>query len=233
MGGSSSKNNTEIINDTVQRVIFETIQNCKGPINQQQVIEIKDSKNIFISDVEMDQYASINLKCVSDAMKSTDFSNKLDAALKQMAESKTSGLGFGSSSSKNASKITNKLTQEVKDTMSQECAIAISQQQAIIIDSSENAVVQNVSFNQNASAYIDCLQKSESYNKSVNDLDIFIDQNAKAERSGILDLGLGFDLGIPGLGGAGGIAGSSISSSICLCIILVIMFLVPKFRKKG
>ncbi|AYV82143.1 MAG: hypothetical protein Homavirus10_12 [Homavirus sp.] len=44
MGSATSTNKSEIINNTVQKVIFSTVMNCKGPINQSQVISIHKLK---------------------------------------------------------------------------------------------------------------------------------------------------------------------------------------------
>lgn len=224
MGSAQSKNKSQIINNTVQQVIFQTIQSCKAPISQQQIISIQKSKNVFISDVNMSQYASINMQCMNTAFNSTQFNTQMQNALKQTAKSQAAALNFNSASSSNVSKTINNLTQTIQNTMSQTCAQSITQQQALIVDSSQNVVVQNVSFDQNATAYVKCLQQSQNYNNLVAELSTNIDQTASSKTTGLLDLGL--DFGIPGLSGFGGSSGSSSSSillSICCFVLLMIM----------
>lgn len=212
MGQSKSKNKAELINNTVQKVIFSTIQNCSGPINQQQIINIKNSRNVFISNVEMNQYASINMNCVNKIMNSTDFSSKLKSELTQVAQSEAAALNVNKSISENISKTVNNLTQVIQNTMSQTCSQSILQQQALIIDSSQNAVVQNVKFNQSATAFVKCLQDSQNYNELVGELASTIDQTAKSKTEGLFGLG------------SSGSSGSSSSSSIIfiVCCILIV-----------
>jgi hypothetical protein len=219
MGQAKSTNNSQIINSTVQQVINKTIQNCSGPINQQQIISIKNSKNVFISDVTMNQYASINMNCASTAISSTDFSSSMKNALTQTAESQAAALNVNSSVSSNVSKTINELTQTIQNTMSQSCIQSILQQQALIVDSSQNAVIQNVTFNQNATAYVQCLQKNDSYNTLVSNLSTSLEQASTSKTEGLFTIGLS------------GSCGSTFSSVFLIVCCILLMVGIPAIMK--
>jgi len=187
MGGSESKTTTEVVNETVQSVLFETVQSCKGPLSQEQVISVKNCKNCLISGVSMKQMASIDVKCFQKSSKSADFQNKLQLALSQMAESQTSGFAVSKSESENINRTVNKITQTVQDKVAQECVVSVAQRQAIMIDGSQNVVINDVTFNQTANAILECVQSSETLSRSVNDLSLQIDQIAKSKTTGLFD----------------------------------------------
>ena len=220
MGSSESKNINEVINETVQKVIFETIQNCKGPISQDQIVQIKNSKNIIITDVTMNQYASVNIQCAIVQTKSVDFQNKLEAALTQMAEAEAPAITTSKVSSENVNKTINKITQEVSDKIGQDCITSISQTQAILVDSSQNVVMENIKFSQFGQATIECMMNNNSYVTSVNDLQLQIDQQAKSKISLLGDLGLEEIAAI--------IIGSSFLSFLSIMVFVIIIIVLTK-----
>lgn len=214
MGSAHSSNTTETINNTVQTLIQQTLQQCSGPISQEQVISIRNSKNVLISGVNMNQYASVNMNCAQKTFSSADFNTQMQVALKQAANSKAAALNASSSTSSNNAKIVNTLTQTIQNVVGQTCTQSILQSQALLIDSAQNAIVQNVTFNESATAFIQCLQQNSSYNTLVNNLAASVDQTATSETTGLFDLGLGSF-------GNSSSSSSSSSSSLILCLCLL------------
>jgi len=185
-GGSKTKNTTEIVNETITNVIFDTLQSCRGPISQDQIISIKNAKNIIISNVSMQQFASIDMQCYQSSKKQTDIRNKLREVLGQVAVAKAPSFSFSTTKSENISKTINKLVTTVTDATTQNCIVNVIQKQGIFVDNSENVVINDIYFSQKANVILKCVQNSQSVAKNVNDLSIEIDQEAKAETKGIL-----------------------------------------------
>ncbi|AYV82144.1 MAG: hypothetical protein Homavirus10_13, partial [Homavirus sp.] len=128
-------------------------------------------------------------------------------------------LNVNSSTSNNINKTINSLTQEIQNTMSQTCVQGIAQNQALLIDNAQNAVVENVTLDQSATAYVTCLQQSQNYNNLVSNLATNLSQTASAETPSLLSLGIGLNSSTSST--------SSGSSSSCLICIVILMFLLP------
>jgi len=226
MGGSESKNKTEIVNDITQKVIMETVQSCQQNIQQTQEIIVRNSSNILVSGVTMDQYASFDVTCLSEKLSSVDFGNRLQQAIEQMAQAEAPAISTSKTESENISKTTNKVVQEVKDIVKQECYSSIIQRQSLVIDNSVNAVFDNITFSQIGKMIISCLQKNEGYVKAVNDIATTIDQHAEAKTSLLGPLDIFPDISIPGIGDISSIFYIiCILSSSCLCLVIILILL--------
>lgn len=228
MGGSESKNKVEIINDITQKVIMETIQSCQQSVQQTQEIIVRNSSNIIITDVTMDQYASFNTTCVSEKLSSVDFGARLQNAIEQMAQAEAPAITTSKTESENVSKTTNKVVQEVQDIVKQECYSSIIQKQSLIVENSVNAVFDKITFNQIGTIIVSCLQKNDAYVKAVNDIATTVDQHAEAKTSLLGPLDILPDITLPGLGNISAFVPLifiSLSCCVC-CIILIIMISV-------
>lgn len=224
MGGTESKNTTNIVNEVVQSVIMETVLKCKQSSNQTQQLIVKNSSNTTISDIDMSQYTSFNASCVLQQLSSTEFESNLQNALKQMAESQSSALNISTAKSENVSNITNSISQTVSNITKQDCVSNMFQEQSIIVEGSKNTVISNIKFEQIGKMVVTCLLKNETYNKLVNNLSNAVDQTSTAETTSLLDSVLP-SFGLPSLPGLSEFSSQLMYVCSCICCVFIVLIL--------
>jgi hypothetical protein len=186
MGGTTSKSTATIINETITDIVFKTLQECTSGINQTQQILVANSKNIVITDVKMEQYASVDMLCFLDDKTQLDLENTIVTTLNQIAETKAPTFAISETKSKNVTEMINTLVTNVMKTVEQDCSTVIVSTQQIVIDESENVIVDRIRFIQSANIIFSCLMSNDTIVKNVNELSNYIDQHSKTERISII-----------------------------------------------
>lgn len=189
MGGSSSKNKTEVTNESVNEAVAENIQKVSAAATANQEITVTGDNNTVCKN-DLSQEVSVVAKGDFNNDMAAKMQNDVMAKLKTAADSSSNIFGLAGSRAENESKVTNLVKNSFTMKNVQDCLGQLNLNQRITIGGSGNNVCGN-KMKQNASLLVNCVNKNtgvmDAINKTVSDTDT----SAKSKNQGLLESLLG------------------------------------------
>lgn len=191
MGGSQSTSKVDSILKIITDVTNVNMQSCstdvKQSINKNLVIR---GSNANVSDINMNNYATLNLKCLQKA----DVANKISKTIKnqitQLMKANSVGLlGAASRANTNSQmKVINDIKNKLTTKNIQKCAQSLSQSQSgdiIIAKSAKNVTLHKLTFDNVAKTFTNCIHTNVISNdlKTLAKLEAKQTGNAKDDTS--------------------------------------------------
>jgi hypothetical protein len=189
MGGSESKNSTEIIQESVSNVLFETIQDCSVSATGNQIFEMQGCNNVHYTDVDMMQVIKFDVTCLQGSDVDVDIQNKIIADLKQKAETESVALlgALNSDGSVNEATIRSSVENNITNSVIQNCVSHIDLNQTVGCYDSNDSSATNIKMDQFSETLMSCDQYSSAMAAIVNDLGAQSDQDGSTVVKGPLD----------------------------------------------
>lgn len=191
MGGSSSKNIAEVMSKVVVNMTTNIVQKNNNTVGQNNIIDIKvkgGSGDLVISDITQKQKASVDIQQVFKAMSTQESKQQLQEAIAQQAKSLTSGINLGNfSKSENITKNVMEALTNMATDIGQTCKSTNDQSQLVSIDVENrdgNILITGIEQGQIGNIISSCVQDTVNSNKNIQDLQLKLDQIAKAETKG-------------------------------------------------
>lgn len=213
MGGSSSKNSTEVINEVINEAVAENIQKVSAVGSASQEITVTGNKNKVCKN-EMGQTLSVIAK--GDFNNALEMKTQNDIMAKLKASADASSNAFGALSGARAetdSKVTNIVKNSFTMKNMQDCLGDVSLKQKIGVIGDGNEVCENKML-QSAALVVDCVSKNTGVMTAINKVVADVETSAKSKNQGLLESLLG---GCPDMGFGG--AGTCLSLLALACLI--------------
>ncbi len=225
MGGTQSKNTSEVLTEIGTDIAMESAMKCTSSATQQQLLEFgKIAGDFTLSDASFKQGASIDMQCMMDNSTQADIASKLGNQVAQVASSKGQAAlsALGNTKSQVSSNIKNKIMNNISNTTTQEMINSINQTQKIgAQEVGGSVVIQNLDMDQSANIIAKGLMESESYNSVIQEAATAIDQASSTEETTIMD-------SIFGSFSKTMIASAIIAAVVGIVIIVFIVYMVKK-----
>lgn len=219
MGANTSitKNVAESVTSVISNTIMKDLSECSSVNVLNQGINIENTTgNLVINKVSLNAQQKIDVKCLQDSSVDLNIVNSVSESMKQLAESKLSGLNFGigvaisDSTLRSASSVANSIDiSNVKRCVSS----AVLNQVISVKNQDGNVIIENVDFQAVQDSISECIQSSDTTVKAINDFKKSLDQSASSSIEGIL--------------------GGPLGSIIIGIIALVVLFALYKYFFKG
>lgn len=193
MGGSVSKNATDVVIKAVVKISSKIVQDTKISYDSSQVIYIKDiAGDVIIRGNKMIQHATVNMQALFNALSSETAQQNLALELAQSAKALTAGLNLGQFSyAENDMNIFIQTSIELATEISQSCAEMAKQEQKIVIEHVKGSVViENNVFEQMANLMETCLQTSISNSNALQSIILKLTQDSSATSQGLSEWAL-------------------------------------------
>jgi len=182
MGGATSKSESTLFVEAINKAFMSNIQQCSATSDISQTINISGSNNI-ISGIVMDQVYKDMLKCTQDVSFVTNFQNQLVAAIKQSAESSSVALlgALGNSDSEVSTHIHQSVTNIINMQSLSQLVSKMRAEQSINISGNSN-VLKDISMSQYTENFLTNVQTLTNQISVVNDIKNQIDQKTSAKQ---------------------------------------------------
>jgi len=190
--GNKSSAQSEINNlvESVLKVYSEFSQSCATTaINSNEFI-IKAKGDVSVSNLNIDQFAQVNTKCLQDVVNNTKVEQKIKELIKNSAEAITGALAIASKADTNTvtNNVTNLVT-EIKNTYKQSCIGNAMNENVFEFESTDGKVTVNgINIKQYSNSLTDCVQKIVANSEAKAELDQSIDNSAKSTVKGLEDM---------------------------------------------
>lgn len=184
MGTTISK---DVLNNVVQSfnsVSNSAYQKCDTSAANTAGMNIINSKNIDVENVDINQVITMDAQCLQDANFVTDIKNSVKETIKQVAESISTASSGNTSSETYVSNLT-QLSNQVINNISQNCNASITNEYQINYSGDENITLKNFTLNQRADMISKCINKAVTNTTAANSLEQQISQEAKSINIGI------------------------------------------------
>jgi hypothetical protein len=185
MGGSSSKNKTEVTNESVNEAVAENIQRLSASGSATQEITVTGNNNT-VCNTDMGQEVSVVAKGDFNNDMAAKMQNSVMAKLKASSDSSSNIFGLAGSKAENESKVTNIVKNKFTMKNVQDCLGQLNLNQRITVGGSGNTVCKN-KMKQSATLLVNCMNKNtgvmDAINKTVSD----VDTSAKSKNQGLLE----------------------------------------------
>lgn len=180
MGGSSSKNKSTVIAETLNKVMVSSMQNCSNYVDLTQELVVKGDGNV-LSNVQMNQVFSSIMTCVNKTEWMTKLQNDLTAAVKQSAESQSVALlgVLGNSDAEVDNYIRNSIENSINVSTMSSLVNNIKQKQSIYVEGVGNTLI-NISMNQMNTNISSSTQELIGTVDVLNKIASSVDQKAKS-----------------------------------------------------
>lgn len=176
----------------ITNISTQNIQNCANIATQSQSVDVGVVHgDANLSGLTFEQSSSQNVQCSADTTTDNDIQTTIAQKASQTAEQVTQALSFRVGSSSDVNNTVNMLTQTatvINNVSEQDCKNNVLQQQNIHFGEVDgNFSLTNSNFKQVNDQMADCLQKSQTSNKVIQNLSSVADQYAKMEEKGVFD----------------------------------------------
>lgn len=199
MGLSSSKDISKMVTTIVSNVTNDTIVNSTTDINNSQIISVNCAGgNVVIDGNKLDIEFKVDLNATLDALNDSDTKQDLQDTIAQTSKSLIKDINIGNIGL-SASVINDIITATVNITnnINQTCKIAGGANQIIKVEhASGDVAISNNTFSQAVSVISNCVAKSTSSSKTIQDLQQKVDQLSTTSVAGFSIWGLATIAGI-------------------------------------
>ena len=194
VAAAKSTNETDDIVNSTLKILNQTTQNCSTGAGNTWSLSTKGC-DVNITNVTLNQTIVLNSTCLANIESNNDINQKIDQQIKQLAiataESAFGG-GVSSAEAANIIRLTNNLSQEIKNQYFQTCVVKTDNNISLFFDCTDNPEVQinlnNLETNQNIDVTASCVLKNSTVNSLKNELQQVIDQSAKSTATSTLSL---------------------------------------------
>lgn len=187
MGGTSSKNSVDVIIRSGIEVINETTQECSQKARATQSLRIVNSHNVDLSNIQWDQFVTVNQNCMTSSAVSSELSQDVSVAMQQATESILKGFAtLSPNKAENVMGLVVELSQQVTNAFAQVCAMEITSEQSIDIIDSSGVQLHYLNMHQVVQGVSECVQSALSDTLAQQRLQIELDQIAKAQTTGLI-----------------------------------------------
>jgi len=191
MGGTHSTSTSSLLNSLAVNASTSTIMQCATAATQEELVQVQNvAGNVNISNVSMNQGATINLQCVMQTNTTTDIASAVSDAITQYANSQGQAVlsALGNTTSEVKSNIQNKITSNINQTTSQQMSANITQQQGITAANiGGNVTISNITMDQSAQVFASALMNTTAFASVINSVANTIDQTSASKETTIFD----------------------------------------------
>jgi hypothetical protein len=148
MGGTVTKSKSDLLSESINDIVVNSMQNCSSNSDIEQIINVKGQGNV-LSDIEMDQVFNTVMTCVNKSEWMADLQTQIEEKLNQSAASQSVAVlgALGNSSANVTSTIRNSVKSAINVATVSNMVNNARQRQVINVEGVGNTVIK-VSMNQ-------------------------------------------------------------------------------------
>lgn len=185
MGGTTSKNTLDVLNQIALDVAQSNTSRCVATATQQQIIEASNVAGDFILDgATLSQGVSINMDCLLRSDTQAKIQSEISTQIAQYADSQGQAMlsALGKTSAEAAANIKTLFSSSVKlDTLNESITKSLQVQTIRGVNIGGDMIVKNVTMSQTADVVAKALIQSSSYAEVINTVAQAIDQKSSAK----------------------------------------------------
>ena len=184
MGQASSSTVVQDIIDITTNILTQATMDCSTTLTQTESIDIENSSNVDVNNINYNEYSSINTACVQVTVVDDTVMNDITEEVTQEAESIATGYSMNESDAETFIESCTTLSTTIAEQFATNCSQELTSDENITVKNSQGISVSYVNFDEAMTNAMACTMDSTAVNDAENDVAQDFDQSATAKSSG-------------------------------------------------
>ena len=178
----------ESVNSTasiINNQINTATSNASTTINSSQIFNINNCNGDLFKNITFNAYQRININEQLNAFLSNTTDEQLSQEIQQVVNQLDGFLALGANEAQVLTNLVANLVNNMKNSFVNDCSSSSTITQGVLCQSSNNDIIEGITFNDYFTQVFDCIGSDQSVNSSKIDLEQFVKQNVKQTNLGL------------------------------------------------